>query len=86
VRFEEHRQWLPELQERILELGSRFRIDSPIHGGAQAGAQTSSLNVGGRTCFPVLSLVEELEEVTAEAGHAFADAEQDNFDRRWVYL
>lgn len=78
---------MPELQERILELGSRFRIDSPIHGGAQAGVQTSSVNVGGRTCFPVLALLEELEEVTAEAGHALADSEQgDSFDRRWVYM
>ena len=85
VRFEEYKQWLPELQERILELGSRFRINSPIHGG-QVVNHTASVNTGGRMCFPVLTLLEELEEITAELGQACARSEQGgDFDRRWVH-
>lgn len=68
-----------------MELGSRFRINSPIHGG-QVVNHTASVNTGGRMCFPVLTLLEELEEITVELVQALAGIDQGgDINRGWVH-
>mmetsp|Transcript_24760 Transcript_24760/g.36519 ORF Transcript_24760/g.36519 Transcript_24760/m.36519 type:complete len:1559 (+) Transcript_24760:131-4807(+) len=81
VRFESYDQWVPDLVDRVIDLGTKLRTDSPIYGNTSS---TTGTGVGGRTCFPILTIVEELEEITAVAAGTVGST-PGAFDRGWVF-
>lgn len=78
VPFELTNNWIHELEEKVLDLGTRFRSGNPLNGSSEATLTT--VGISGRNCFPLLVLIEELEEITS-----WALLDNPTFNRGWVY-
>jgi hypothetical protein len=78
VPFESSQFWIHELEEKVIDLGSRFRSGNPLNGSGERN-HTTTVGISGRNCFPLLIVIEELEELTA-----LALIDNPSFSRGWV--
>jgi hypothetical protein len=62
----------------MIDLGTRFRSGNPLNGSGESNL-TTTVGMSGRNCFPLLVVIEELEDITA-----LALIDNPSFSRGWV--
>ncbi len=78
IPFEESHLWITEIEEKVFDLGSRFRTGSAVYGSGDQGVTT--VGISGRNSFPLAVIIEELEEITS-----LALSDNPSLNRGWVY-
>lgn len=79
IQFEASQFWIRELEEKIIDLGSRFRSGDAIHGTNEALLPTT-VGINSKLSFPINIIIEELEEITS-----LAYSTNSSLDRSWIY-